>query len=94
MITTIRVVYTTITLCSCHFYFVVRVFRIYSLSNSEVYNEVLLTVVTVYTLDPQNFFILSLDVSILNISPIPYSSTLSSHYSMFLYEFNVLRFRI
>ena len=60
MITTINLINTSITSSNCNFFFfVVRTFKFYCPSNFQVYNTLLLTVVTMmYVLDPQSHFIL------------------------------------
>ena len=46
MMTTVTLVYTLIMSHSDRFFFVVRTLKIYSLSNFEAYNTVLLTIIT------------------------------------------------
>ena len=46
MITTVVLTNTASTSHNCHFFFVVRTFKIYSLSSFQIYNRVLLTLIT------------------------------------------------
>lgn len=58
MITTIVLVNTLVTSENYHFFFLMGIFTIYSLSNFRVYD----TVYRLITLEPQNSFILYLEV--------------------------------
>ena len=61
MITTINLINTSITSPNCNFFFVVRTFKFYCSSNFQVYNTVLLTVVTMmYIRSPEPFHLITI----------------------------------
>ena len=73
-------------------FFVVRTFRIYSISNFQVYHRALLTVVIIFTLNPQHLFILKLEACAFwsTFTGFPHSPLAASgkHKSdVFFYEF-------
>ena len=77
MITTIVFTNISITFHNYHFFFVVRTFKIYALSSFQVYNVILLTVITMlYIRSPEvTHLIFGSVYSVMNISPFPLLSS-------------------
>ena len=67
-----------------HSFFMVRTFNVFSLSNFQVYNTVLLAIISMLYIN-QNLFILELKVCIYQTSCLPFPQLLTT---TFYYEFN------
>lgn len=62
MITTINLATTSIPTHSSYFFFVVRAFKIYFVSHSQVYDTILLAIITIICIRSPNLLILELKV--------------------------------
>ena len=73
MITTVVLVYTSITSHNYHFFFVVTIFKIYSLINFQIYNTVLKYIITIlYISSPELIHLITVSLyPLTNISPFP-----------------------
>ena len=72
------------------FFFVMRSFKIYFLSNLKIFNVILLTIFTMLYITPHDQFILYLDIILLDsLHPLSIASTLrpSGKHQSFLYKF-------
>ena len=68
MITTIALADIAIMSYNYHFFFVVRTFKIYSLSNFHVYDTVLLTIITMLCIRPSGLTHLTIQVEVCTLS--------------------------
>lgn len=95
MITTLALVNTSNSSHNCHFFFVMRIITIYSLSNFEVSSTVLLTIITMPCVaSPGLPYLLVLSLYLCTTHPkFPYLPWPGNHHStLCLYNFGFLRY--
>ena len=94
IITTLVLATTSISYPSYHFFLVVRTFMIFSLSNTQVYDTVLLAIITTLYIRSPDLFILKLGICTLwQHVPLLLTPTPGNHHSTLCFsEFLLFRF--